>query len=421
MVEDWDRQNYKADATQVEEVQQALAHVSSADERSLPAARSPSAGSDDEQLDAEFSLDVDDVDQANPPVSRLFSQVPDDAATPSVQPSVKHASPVQTHQAVDVVAPSSGGFVHAAVVNIQQIGGPSMTCNIGHGWMDILGSNRWFSDDMVSFYCRRFAQVIPFKRLRMLESQAYNTIVRAEAKDKWARGVGDAKFVCMPICQNYHWSLVIVARTATKPLVFCLDSKNSRNKVKPVAKAVAKFLSTSTAIPISVPVQPNDDDCGLHVVSHMLTFVQMLNSTPDSDIVDKLQQVPFDKILERDELRKETTDAIAEMMYERAYWGRCALTAGEWFWWPCRRISPSFALKLQPSMRSPTTHKKRSSKTKEQVPVVWFERNIDDISYVLPTELVSLSTFSIDSVQDQCPYEDDEKLLLVESYRQACL
>jgi uncharacterized membrane protein YdfJ with MMPL/SSD domain len=225
----------------------------------------------------------------------------------------------------------------------------------------------------------------------------------------------------MPICQNCHWSLVIVARTAAKPLVFCLDSINSRNKVKPVAKAVAKFLSTSMAIPISVHVQQNEDDCGLHVVSHMLTFIQMLSSTPDSDIVDKLQQVPFDKILERDELRNETTDATAETMYERAYWNRCALTAGEWFWWPCRRIPQAFALKLQPSMRSPTTRKKRSRKTMEQVPVVWFEGNIDDISYVLPTELFSLSAFTIDDVQDQCTYEDDEKLLLVESYRQACL
>jgi hypothetical protein len=127
--------------------------------------------------------------KANPPVSRLFSPVPtDDAATPSVQTcslSVKHSSLAQTHQAVDA---ASGGFVHAAVVNIQQIGGPTMVCNIGHGWMDILGSNRWFSDDMVSFYCPRFAQVIPFKRLRMFESQAYDTIIlsknRAEAKDK---------------------------------------------------------------------------------------------------------------------------------------------------------------------------------------------------------------------------------------------
>jgi hypothetical protein len=67
-VEDWDRQNYEAVAIhsprRVGEVQQSLAHASSTDERSStpPDTCSPSAGYDDEQLNEEFSLDVNDLD-----------------------------------------------------------------------------------------------------------------------------------------------------------------------------------------------------------------------------------------------------------------------------------------------------------------------------------------------------------------------
>ncbi|KAH7487933.1 uncharacterized protein KRP23_1894 [Phytophthora ramorum] len=307
----------------------------------------------------------------------------------------------------------------AAVIWLQQIGGHRIKFTIQHGWLDtITGEDmynpsknlqrHWLTSDMVSFFGHRYAQPIPFQRLRILESQAYSTIVERKNVKAWERATRGVAVVCLPVCNNSHWTLIIVLLTSTTPRVFHLDSLNVKGKVRPVAKAVGKLLSVS-AKPISVPIQQNGNDCGVHVVSHMMTLMRLMNKVNDNDLATYMEPLQFSTVLTRDDLKCDLVNAVEEAMCEHSYWAQCQLDDGEWMWWPCRRFSHGFGARLGVQLQE------------DGVLVVWYCREVNDMMCIPRNRICPLKYLTVEDACLLCTYEDDEKVMLQEAYRQASL
>ncbi|KAL4166101.1 hypothetical protein KRP22_013366 [Phytophthora ramorum] len=269
----------------------------------------------------------------------------------------------------------------AAVIWLHQIGGHRIKFTIQHGWLDtITGEDmynpsknlqrHWLTSDMVSFFGHRYAQPIPFQRLRILESQAYSTIVERKNVKAWERATRGVAVVCLPVCNNSHWTLIIVLLTSTTPRVFHLDSLNVKGKVRPVAKAVGKLLSVS-AKPISVPIQQNGNDCGVHVVSHMMTLMRLMNKVNDNDLATYMEPLQFPTVLTRDGLKCDLVNAVEEAMCEHSYWAQC--------------------------------------------------REVNDMMCIPRSRICPLKYLTVEDACLLCAYEDDEKVMLQEAYHQTSL
>ena len=298
----------------------------------------------------------------------------------------------------------------AARIRFQQAGGPCIRIDMYYGWMDRVEQNEWINDDMIMFMCQRMAQVIPYSRLRLLSSHFFDTCI---LKGKTAFWKFFQPVVCLPICVNSHWVLVAIVTQLDSTTVFYFDSLNRKNAVKKSAKQVAGFLraaglKTVAEKAIKVPVQENGIDCGLHVISHFLTIVSIMDKNDDDKIAKVISKHKFNSVIERKDLKEEIEDAFSETLYHKAYWGKYALDKGTQLWWPCRRISVRFAKRLSGSQRQP-----------KKVPVIWFKKEKDDSIWVFPNHLEPLFAFSLEEMIQKCTFIDDEEALLRLAYEQA--
>jgi hypothetical protein len=297
---------------------------------------------------------------------------------------------------------------------------------LSYGWTDILSDpidpsaqrKKWLPGDMVSLFFHRFAQPFPIGRLRVFDCQMYDILIEGTLESEsvrrvqWVAQTNDARVVCFPVCKNAHWTLIVGVRADETQRVYSFDSLNDEiPRTTVAAKYVGKFLSAPVKT-IKVPRQSNGCDCGVHAISHFITIMKIMNLTEDTNLVQAIETCCFDKVLTRAELHQELQDALHEALYERAYWGKCKLLNEEWFWWPCRRVSPAFGEKLGVSLGNgdPTG-----------ILVAWYARTVNDMVYLQARDVLPLSEMTADDAMDACKYEDDEAQDLVIAYREASL
>ncbi len=298
-----------------------------------------------------------------------------------------------------------------SIIPLQQSGGPVIRISLERGWLDRIENNEWLSDDMVWFMCQRAAQLIPYNRLRIFNSHYYQTIIKPFRIGTW---IDQPPIIFLPICDENHWTLLLIISLPDKTLLYYLDSLNKQCKFKNVASTMATFLRlrrvpTVYEHVIKVPVQSNAVDCGLHVISHVISLIGILDKHDDMEFVKAINKYKFCYIMNRADIKMELEDAFCESLYYPAYWARYTSGSRE-LWWPCRRISLKFAKRIDPFMDNLNL-----------IPVIWFkkEKEKENAIWVDRSHIHKLNKFTLDYVLKTCNFTKEERDLLKDAYDQA--
>lgn len=206
--------------------------------------------------------------------------------------------------------------------------------------------------------------------------------------------------------------MVVFVSTENKTTVFYLDSLNKKNVVKEVGVTIAKFLRdvgapSVEAKAIKTPRQLNENYCGLHVVSHFNMIVRAIDRHSDDELVEVIETASFRSIIKRSEFSSGIEDAIVGLLYRSAYWGLCS-SENSTMWWPCRRVSPRLASRLDTS----------STSASQKIPVIWFKKVKGDTMWIHPAEIKPLVNLTLDQVIEQSELVQGELELLREAYAQ---
>lgn len=309
----------------------------------------------------------------------------------------------------------------------MQAGGPKKTTEASSGWMDILESEEsGLPDKLISFMCQRLAQLVTYDRLRVVGTDYFTNVIQEMKYEEWIKPTLDV--VCIPICVDSLWSLVAVITepsNTSETTVLQFDSINTVDVAETQREQICEFLRKAgvknpVAISVSVPAQENDNDSGLHVLSHFEKIVGAMDRAKekkdkkDKKLFEYIQNAPYKKILTRADLRKELEDGFTEALYHIAYWGMYERTdetdqdVTNTFWWPCCRISSRLAAKSNPK-----------SQTSEFLPIIWFKKSPNDPLWIHPDDLKPISELKLDWVLANCKFTPEEEKEVSESYNQA--
>ncbi len=301
----------------------------------------------------------------------------------------------------------------AMTLTVRQPHAPTSRYALHHGWFDTIERNQWLTDDIVSFNCHRYVQLFPYSKVRLLSPHLYQINFRDGILARWMGSLPEV--VILPVCECNHWTLIcIVFDTIVTVLYF--DSKNPRNYVKPVCKAVYSTVKKMVGYPtktvvekaIAVPVQTNDHDCGIHVISHVASLAKALDSSTWKDISRDIQRWSFDTIISREELKLDMQDAMGECLYHRAYWCKWRYDDDSCNWWLCKRIGKRLASWLD-----------KRSVASNLVPIFWFDKGKNDVMWVSRKSLIPIDDMTIDQVIAASNFDEEHLEMLHRSYASA--
>ena len=298
-------------------------------------------------------------------------------------------------------------------VMFQQEGGPEVWIDIYQGWIDRIDGDQWISDDIIMFLCQRMIRTIPFSRMQILSSHFYQTIIKKKRIESWTNPC--PLVVCIPVCENNHWVLIMVVSTSKGSTVFYMDSLNKSDTVGKIGLEVKDFIaSMSMKVDIKnvkVPIQKNGIDCGLYVVSNFATIIDIMNSCEDHEIVKEMENRKFSYIMKRTSMPHELIDAFAEVLFFKSYWAKYSSEGAPELWWPCKRITERMASKIDKG--------KRKKSKRKMIPVIWFKKEKGDTIWVDPTNIRPIGSMTVSEAVQKYSFTEEEAASLEDAYRDA--
>lgn len=326
--------------------------------------------------------------------------------------SMNHEEPIEI---VDDIEPATSIPTSASiVVGIQQPHAPRVQYVLSHGWFDIIESNAWLNDDLVSFMCHRYLQIFSYTKVRLLSPHQYQINFKHQKFADWMESLPEVTI--LPVCEHNHWSLVCITINESITVIH-FDSKNARNRFKQVAKSVYNTFRDHEALVtnitrksvffkvMQVPEQSNNYDCGVHVISHVITLMKAIDGSDWTDVCGDIKKRQFKKILSREQLKTELEDALGERLYHRAYWGKWHYDDDPDNWWICRRITTRMAKKIDPK-----------SSVKTRVPIIWLDRSKGDVLWANADGLIPIDWMSLEEAIAQSNYTSSQEAALRRSY-----
>ena len=310
-------------------------------------------------------------------------------------------------------------------VKFRQTGANNpMICHLCQGWIDQLDANSSGSiaDGVILFMCKRLFQIVQYDRFCLLTNVFYNSLVKNNAI------IGELpQVICMPLRTETHWILLIIVSSDFNITVFYLDSLNVFNEIGECATKMANFIESNgyenvQTKSIKVPIETDPLLCGLNVVSHLSSAVQIFYKNPDiSTIYKEISNHEFQAGMTRYDAKYEIEDGASEALYCKAYWGKYKEkpAAGSKSndvvinWWPCRQISFRFAREINPTI---------SKRPKGKNAVVWIGKQQTACDMLVRCEdITPIDAWTLDEVISICSFDDYQIRDLKTAYETAIL
>ena len=297
-----------------------------------------------------------------------------------------------------------------------QVGGDSPPAFIFPGWGRCLEDEDVpLPSDLIRFLCYRIVQLIPYKRLRLMDIDFEGDQLVIEG---WLGS--PPPVACVPLDDHGFWILMVIVNCRGITHILTLDGRpnNESAVANGTCDRFKSFIERSGVATSSneVPIRLNrkSSQSGLEMVDHLIRVVRIVHTAKHPrQIATSIKNISTTYVktprIQKSELKTMFEDSLIEKIYDRAYWGHYQVKQ-TLNWWPCRRFAISYGLLM--------STKKRIDP--ESVPVVWFDMEPGDEIWMNPNELVPLSQMSLEEVIKNGKFSAKDIERLRESYRQAC-
>ena len=360
-----------------------------------------STGADDD-TDAVGAEADDDTDAVGAEDTNLFTQR-------TVEEETKEEDGYNADDSdASLEGPVSSEF--PIILQFYQFDGVKKSVQLKRGWIDMIQQKTTIDGDLIVFLFDRVSQYVSANKLIVTDQYFYDKFISGEVS--WFES--PPLIVCMPVCVQDQWSLVIVVQEDKRRTVIHADSSNQRIQIKPVCKNIyhalkkdQNFQVKTRAVPVKI--QSSKEESGVHTISNFYSLVRSIAFKNVQNVSQLIIGSEFKQAIKRSDLQRHIEDAISEVLYEKAYWGRWIFANDDhWKWWPCRRVSSSLVKTFDPF-----------STSENKVPIIWFDQCNGDTIWISISQLQPITSMTADQVLKNGDYDEADETLIRKSYEQA--